>query len=390
MPSPHWSILATVFVAQAVGIGATFGAFTVFVDPVVEEFGSSRGVVSTGMGLMALMIGVMGPIWGRWVDTGAFRRIMLIGSVSVTVCLLAASWAPSLPVLGVLCIAIGIVAPLIGPLAGASLVGKVFVEARGRSLGIASMGPPAGTFFFAMFAGEVIVHSDWRTALQGFALVSALLVPLIAFVIPKQVAADPPVVGVLPWTRARLLRSRDFLSGACAMGIGAGLSIGWGSQVVPFVSDLGHDLEASAFVAAVGGGMGIVGTVVLGMLADRWSPRWLFFSVILLQALGFGVYLMAPPYLVLLGTAALFGPCGGSFTTLYAMLLTERFGPGGLGQSLGLTNVFMLPFASLSPVVAGSLRDASGSYALPIVVLGAGMVLAACALLVPPRGEISP
>lgn len=380
----------TVFAAQAIGIGATFGAFTVFVDPVVEEFGSSRGVVSAGMGLMALMIGVMGPIWGRWVDTGAFRRIMLIGSVLMTGCLFAASQAPSLPVLAVLCIAIGIILPLIGPLAGASLIGKVFVEARGRSLGIASMGPPAGTFVFAMFAAEVIVQYDWRTALQSFALVSALLVPLIAFVIPKQVGAPAPAAGDVLWTRARLLRSRDFLSGACAMGIGAGLSVGWGSQVAPFVSDLGHDLEASAFVVALGGGMGIVGTVGLGILADRWSPRWLFFGVILLQAFGYGVYLLAPPYPVLLCTAALFGVCGGSFATLYTMLLAERFGSAGLGQSLGLTNLFLLPFASLTPVIAGSMRDTSGSYALPLAVLGVGMVLAACALLVPPRGEINP
>ena len=379
----------TAFLAQAVCVGATFGSFTVFVDPLVAEFGSSRGVVSVGMGLMALMIGVMGPIWGRWVDRGEFRRILATGSAAMSVCLFAASWAPSLPLLGLLCVAIGTVAPLTGPLTGSSLVGKVFAEGRGRAVGIASMGPPAGTFLFAIVGGEVIVHSDWRTALRIFAFAAALLVPLVLYVIPKRVPA-PPSDGTVAWTRSGLLRSRNFLSGACAMGIAAGLSTGWASQVAPFVSDLGHDLEAAAFVAAVGGGMGIVGTLVLGMLADRWSPRWLFFGVILLQAGGYGVYLLAPPYPVLLATAALFGICGGSFATLYTLLLTERFGTAGLGQALGVTNLFLLPFASLSPVLAGSLRDSSGSYALPIALLAVGMVVAASALLVPPRERVSP
>jgi len=387
---PHWTLLATVFAAQAVGVGVTFGAFTVFVDPIVDEFASSRGVVSAGIGLMALMIGVMGPVWGPWIDAGAFRRMMVGGAATLSASLLAASFAPSLPVLAFLCALAGTVAPLMGPLIGSSLIGKVFVEARGRALGVASMGPPAGTFLFAMLGGEWIVEFGWRTALRGFGVVAGLLVPVLFFVIPRQVPRSIVASEQARWTRARLLRARSFLTGAVAMGIAAGLSLGWGSQVVPFVSDLGHGFEASALVAAVGGGTGIVGTLLFGFLADRWSARWLFLTVIVLQAASFCIFLSTPPYPVLLAVAALSGICGGSFATLYAMLLTERFGAAELGQTLGLTNVFVLPFASLSPVLAGTLRDSSGSYALPLLVLAGGMLLAACALLVPPPRAINP
>jgi hypothetical protein len=49
--------------------------------------------------------------------------------------------------------------------------------------------------------------------------------------------------------------------------------------------------------------------------------------------------------------------------------------------SLGLTNLFILPFGATAPMLAATLRDSSGSYALPIVVLGSGMLIAAGALL---------
>ena len=388
MSRPRWTLLAAVVAVQAVGIGATFGAFTVFVDPVAQDFGASRAQVSFGIGLLALMIGVTGPFWGRWIDTGSFRRIMLLGSVGIAASLFAASFAPSIGMLGLACLVVGGMVPLVGPLTAAALVGKLFVEGRGRAMGIAAMGPPAGAALFAVIAGEVIPRADWRLALRVFSLLALCLTPIIWLAIPRKVASPRRPETPAESGGGSLLRSRDFVAAALAMGMTVGLSMGWGAHVAPFVMDLGHDLEAAARVAAVAGGMGIVGTLGFGIVADRISPRWLFVTTILLQVGGFAIYLSEPAYSGLIATAALFGICGGSFTTLYALILAERFGADGLGRSLGLTNLFILPFGVLSAPLAGTLRDTTGSYAAAIVVLMTGLVIAASSLLlVRPAGR---
>jgi predicted MFS family arabinose efflux permease len=391
MTQPHWSLIATVFATQAIAVGAVFGAFSVFVPPVEQTFGAPRGQFASGIGLMALMLGITGVIWGRWIDTGAFRRIMLCGCFATTACFVVASLASSVAVLAATCIVMGSFIPLVGPLTGSALIGKVFVESRGRAMGLASMGPPTGTFIFALLAGELITRFDWRFALRVFAAVSLLLVPLVALTIPRRVVTAPTEAELEggEWTRSRLLRTRDFWGAALAMGITAGLATGWGGHFVSFAVDLGYDLSAGARIAAIAGGVGIVGTLGFGILADRFDPKWLMFGVILAQVAAFGVYLGEPPYAGLVGAATLFGVCGGSIVTLYALILAGRFGPAALGQALGLTNLFVLPFGALSAPVGAALRVQSGSYTLTIVVFACVLAVAAASLLLVRRSAQS-
>ena len=172
-----------------------------------------------------------------------------------------------------------------------------------------------------------------------------------------------------------------------AMGIGAGVASGWGYHLVSFTLDLGHDLAEGARIAALAGLVGIVGTVVFGVLADRFQAKWLLFGTLFGQVTAFGVYLTEPDYPGLLAAAVLFGICGGSLVTLYALILTQRFGPAALGQALGVTNLFVLPFGVLSSPVAGWLREQTASYAAPILVLGGLLVVAALSLLLIRRPE---
>ena len=285
--------------------------------------------------------------------------------------------------LGALCVVMGAFIPLVGPLTGSALIGKAFVEQRGRAMGIASMGPPAGGAAFALLAGAVIPRADWRTAFGVFAAISLVLFPLIVWAIPRHLetpaAAAAGADGV--WTRRRLLRTRDFYSAALAMGLTAGIATGWGAQLVPYVLDLGHELAAGSRIAAISGGVGILGTLGFGILADRFRPRRLMIVALLGCIAALAVYRTEPAYPGLLVAATLFGLCSGAVLTLYALTLTELFGAAGLGQALGLTNLFILPVGVLATVLAGWLRETSGSYALPLLVLATGLTLAVGSLL---------
>lgn len=379
MSEANGRLIATVFTVQAVAVGTSFGAAPVLMAPIRESFGASIAQVSWGVSLIALMLGVMGPLWGRWMDGGAYRRIMLTGCAIASACLFAASFAPSLGVMALLCVGMGVAVPLIGPLAGSSLIGKAFAEARGRAMGIASMGPPAGGAVFAVLAGELVPRIGWRATFQVLAGVCLLTMALVAWQVPRRIqGAGGP--GVSPWPARRLLRTPDFWAAGLTIGIAAGVATGWSYHTVSFVLDLGHDLAAGSRIAAVAGGVGILGTLAFGLLADRHPPRTLLIGTLLGQVVAFAVFWTGPAYGGLLATALLFGICGGSVVALFALVLTQRFGAASLGGVLGLTNVFIVPFGVACSPLAGWLRDRSGSYGDAILALAALLVVAAVSL----------
>lgn len=399
---PPGRLLAAIFVAQSIGVGTTLGAFSVFVDPIARDLGSSRFEVSIGIGLMSVVVGVGGPFFGRWMDTGRIRAVLGTGAALLIGGFALASVATELWQLAVVSLALGGAIPLLGPMAGSSFISKVFQTGRGRALGLVNMGGPTGNLLFALVAGSVIEDASWRSAVQLFAVVGCvILVPLIAFALPRRVG-DPPesrrpateseiANGVTQPTRRELLGKREYIGAALGIGIAAGLYNGWFAHLAPFASDLGHGTAAGARVVAMAGGMGLVGTLSFGLLADRISPRWLLVFAVSVHVAGLAVYLTDPPYPVLILTAGACGACHGGFAPLYPMLLTERFGAASLGTALGMTNLFLLPFGATSAPFAGALRESQGNYhAALLTFMGALCVSALCLTLMGPARQRGP
>jgi MFS family permease len=174
-------IVAATFLAQAVAIGSTIGAYSLFVRPVVEEFGASMLAGSAGISLITMMLGVSGVPVGLWLDRGSPRRVMLTGVSILVAGLLLASQATALWQLGLACVFTGCGIPMLVPLTTAAVVGKTFDATRGRALGIANTGINIGGLVFALVAGFAIESWGWRAALQVFAVLAFVLAaPAIA------------------------------------------------------------------------------------------------------------------------------------------------------------------------------------------------------------------
>ena len=77
---------------------------------------------------------------------------------------------------------------------------------------------------------------------------------------------------------------------------------------------------------------------------------------------------------------------------VYAAFIGRLFGARSFGSVMGLGGLVMLPFGAAAPVLAGALRDASGSYASALLAfvaafsLGAGLI----ALIRPASGQHAP
>jgi MFS family permease len=391
-------IIAVSFAAQAVAIGPAFGLFSLLVKPIVDEFGATYAQVSLGLSLLMLSMAAGGMAVGALLDRRGVRGILIAGALGASASFFLLSRATELWQLGLLFgLGVGGSAAMLGILPSSALVSRWYVRSRGRALGIANMGPPAGAVLFAVAGGALLTSVGWRETLALVALVPLLLLPALALVVadrPESVGQQPDGGSAAPaaaagahepiaaaWSARGLLGNRDFWGASLAMGIvGGGLGAGWSAQVVPFAADLGIPAEQGAVAVALGAGLAVPGTLLSGALSDRIEHRRLFFGLIGVLAAAFGLLFAAPSHASLLVASALFGLASGGVLPVFNALMVRTFGAASFGTALGISGLVQLPFPFSGPVVAGALRDASGSYASTFLLFLASLAAAAAIL----------
>jgi predicted MFS family arabinose efflux permease len=359
--------VAVAFTTQALAIGTTLGPISLFMRPIADDLGVSLATVGTGASLIFMMMAVSGMINGPQLDKGHIRRTMLTGAAVLTAALLGASRASTTWELGLCCIAVGACIPMLGPLSGATLVGKVAEQGRGRALGIMNIGAPAGSVSFTLLAGVLIENLGWRGtfAIYGCA-VGVVAIPWILLVIPRSVGAPSSADDDPGMTARELLDNFDFRLVAVAQGIAAGVAMGWAVHLAPYLQGLGATTAVASGVIAASSGLGVLGGVAFGQLVDRRHPRSVMVSVLLTNAAGFSLLALEPAFALAVAAAVGMGFIGGGILPVYTTLLARRFGPESLGRAFGLTNIFMLPLGFGLPPVAGFVASSRGSYALAL------------------------
>lgn len=371
--------VAVALTTQAVAVGTTLGSFSLFVQPLEEAFGAARWHISLAPALIVLALAVGGMSLGPLLDRGAIRPVMLGGASLLSLSLLAASQATSLAVLALCCFTAGLAVPALGPMGGSTLVGRVFVEERGRALGIVNMGAPVGSFVFAALAGLVLEFLHWHGTLVLFGVLAAAIpIPLVLLFIPRHVdaAAHDRLEADAGWTMVRLVRTPVFLLLAVAFAVGMGVAAGWSSQVAVFLYEHGLSLRAAAAVVALAGGLAIVGTLGVGILSDRIRGEVLLVCLLGIELVACLVFVWSARVELVVATVVLFGMTTGGFIPVYTMVLARRFGPASIGRGMGLTNLFMLPMSAASGPTAAAVFDATGSYDLALIAFAGVFALA--------------
>ena len=386
-------VVIAAFVAQGLALGSTIASFSLFVRPVALALDATTLEVSVGVSLMTLSLAACGVPVGQWLDRGSPRSVMFTGCAILSSAIALASQAQSLGSLAVLCVLAGIGIPMLGPLTTAAVVGKVASEQRGRALGIANLGLPVFGIAFALSAGFSIEAWGWRTTLQLFAMAIAVFgIPSIAFGIPNDLGENSRAQAANSndselWTPKRLLSSSTFRVMAVILGLGMGTTTGWVAHVAPFLNDLGASGRYAGGVLGAMQGAMMIGTLALGAMADRRSSSQILLGVFGLQALCFGLLFFNFPGATGVGlsiasvTLVVSGFASGGLSPVMSHLFAEKFGAANVGRSMGFANLAILPFGFGLPILAGGLRDVSGSYS-GAIALCLGLVLVALGAIV--------
>ena len=373
--------------------GIAIFSFTLWVAPWMQAFDASRSEVMTVFLVTQVMMGVSAPFAGRALDVMPVRALVIVGSLCFAVSLLLISRATALWQIGVLYGTLFVAGTVLaGPMAAQKLAARWFDRRRGLAIGLSSVGTSLGGATIPLLVGWVLVQYDWRTAHQVLAgLVVVLVVPL-AWLVVRNSPQDAGVPGegaaatttnadhAYPWTTASLLTNRNFLALVLVVTPVVLVSGGIQQNFGPFAAELAISPSAIASLVSIMAIVMVVGKVFFGTLADRFDHRLLFLLALSLMFATLCLLLLTPSYGLLVLVVALLGFGMGGFLPLLGAIVASRFGPDAFGRVMGLLGPFTT-LAAAGPLLAGYIRDTTGSYTGAWWLFMVALLPAALALL---------
>ncbi|MFQ5846616.1 MAG: MFS transporter [Candidatus Methylomirabilales bacterium] len=376
-----WVIVAASCLLMSLSYGSGL-TMAVFLKPLSEEFGWSRGITALAYSFNMLLAGFFAPFMGHLSDRIGIRRVALFGAAMVGLGLGLASQVHSpwhiYLFQGLLMGGLGYGA-LAAPLA--ANVNRWFTRTPGLATGIIYAGSGIGVMFLPPLSRYFINLFDWRTAYQLLALCAWILMIPAALLLrphesreargaPKPLRAPPrppphreegpavPFPATPPsiwWLRAAMF--------CCCVCMSVPLV-----HIVAHATDIGIPKMAAAAILGVTGATAFPGRIGMGMLADRIGGRralLLCSGIQTSMVLGFLLsHTTASFYIV----AALFGIGYGGIIPQYPILCRELYGTKALGRIFGTVTLFGTSGMATGGYLGGLLFDLSGGYTLPLLI----------------------
>ena len=378
-----------VVTASAVGLFFHFGSllvnsFGVFLTPLAEQFGWTRGQISLAFSLATLTAMLMMPVTGWLTDRFGARRpillsTMIFGGAFASLAILT----PRLWHLYAIFLLLGAVGPGTSAVPHASLITRWFSNRRGLALGIAMSGTALGGVLWPSATQYLIDRFDWRVAyagLGGAVLLIAMPAMLLYLRDHAPLAEHRETMALDGMTRLEALRSRVLW-----LLIGAFFVVSAGIQacmihLVPMLQDRGMAPARAAFAASLLGAAGMIGRVGTGHLLDRLHAAHV--PVLAFGCVSGGIFLLfAGATGMSAGLAAvLIGFGYGAESATIPYLVSRYFGLRSFGEIYSYLFITVPLGGALGPALMGAGFDRAGSYRTPLLICGI-MTLAAAGLM---------
>lgn len=403
-----WVILAISFGAMTLAMGAR-NSFSIFFVVILEEFGWSRAGTAGIFSLNVVVYGIAAPFSGALVDKFGPRKILIAGTIILSLAIIFCSMIRTVFHLYILFGAMAAIGTsLIGYPVHSSVLPNWFVKRRGLVFGIFTSGWGA-SFLLMPLVQSFIVQFGWRISFVLFgALIGAILLPLFAIFSRHR----PEDIGILPdgdysaeeekpltpqvqtgkavdsawintnWTLRKALRTYQFwlifFSFFCIFGIVENMIV---VHQIALMKDVGLSESFAASIVALWGLMVVIGNLS-GFFSDKLGREKTFTLGTLISVAGICMLLLTEkivyrwmPYIY----AVSFGLGVGINSPILGAALADIFH----GKNFGSINGFVVLGFGLGgiigPWLGGFIFDTTGSYStallLAIVITCIALVL---------------
>ncbi len=383
-----WRLLLTATIGCGLGAaGIVFYSFGLFVTPLQEALGWSRGQVTATMFYGSLGLVLAAPPLGYLLDRVGVRAVVLVAIPALSVMLFVlAQFDGSLQSFYALFFLTMVAGTGTTAILYTRAVAGSFDAMRGLALGITLVGPGAAAMLMPPFMQTVIAGHGWRAGFLVLAVLSIAAWPLVFCwlepALRKRHASElavPQGMGRRAALATRTFWTIVFGFGATAIACSALLV-----HLVPMLRDAGLDGGRAARIAALVGVGVIVGRIGIGWLIDRAFAPYVA-AVIFLVTAG-GCLLLAVSGVTMAPLAAfLIGFSLGAEVDLIAYLTSRYFGLRHYGFLYASVYACFWFGASLGPAIAGRLFDHYGNYDKALIMVVGLLVFGALTAVSLPR-----
>ncbi|PRX41090.1 OFA family oxalate/formate antiporter-like MFS transporter [Planifilum fimeticola] len=383
----RWAIVAAAILMQ-IALGAVYG-WSVFVNPLMEQYGWSRSEVTLAFTLAILFLGFGTILGGLLQDRKGPRLVATIAGIFYGLSYILTALATSLPVLYLTYGVIGGVAMGMGYIVPVAVLVKWFPDKRGLITGLAVCGYGAGALLMSPIAA-------WMIETYGLSATFALLgvAYLIMVTGAAQFYRNPPEGWSPPgWTPTEkqmesraardfgvreALRTRQFwmLFFMLFLNVSAGI------MIISQASPMGQEIinldavESAALVVGIISLFNAFGRIFWAAVSDWIGRRGVFIIMFLLQALLFLFLPNLNTVGLFVATTALIALCyGGGFGTMPSFC-ADYFGTKNVGGIYGWMLLAWGLAAVPSPLMIARIRELTGTYTIALYVIAAVMAAA--------------
>ena len=378
-------VAITAFVVLFCIVGLALWGLPFYYDFMVQQFGWTRAQVTSGNALSKLVVGpVFGFIAGWIIDRFGPRRVMMAGILMAGGALVGLGWVSTLGMFYLFYFfnALGYVCG--GPLPNQVLLSRWFDKSRGKAMGFAYLGIGIGGATVPWISHALVEHFGWQAALRWLGvLIIVVSLPLAFFVKEAPLATRHRIAKCLgPRMYMGAFKTLPFFlltfGSMCSIAAVSGTQ----QNLKLFLSLDRHFTQSDAArVLSLVLSFSIVGRLLMGWLADRFSKKYVMLLTYLLVAAGIPFLFLGRTRLALYASAAVFGVGLGGDYMIIPLMTAEIFGMQILGRLLGVILTAGGIAEAVSPWLTGRLRDVTGNYSESCFVLVGIALLGAAAVL---------
>jgi MFS family permease len=384
----RWWVVVAGVLGMIVGQGpVAIFTFGVFLKPVTDDLGVSRGSLSSAITVMSLLAAIVTPLMGRLIDRFGTRpvllpMIVLFALSTMALSLLQASIALCYLLFGLQ----GAFSASQSPTAYVRSISAWFDRRRGLALGIAQAGVGLGVALMPQLAAYLISSHGWRVAYIGLggAILALAFLPVALFVRepptssgqrPISAAGSPGASATEAWrsTTFLLLNACFFLA---VMAINGTLT-----HAIALLTDRGVSLQMATGALSFAGLALIAGRLLAGYCLDHVHGRYVAVGSFCCPIIGIALLATATQPMLLLAGTALCGLGIGAEIDLMAYLVGRYFGLRAYATIYGLLFAIFTLGTGLGPYLMGFAFDYFHGYGEMLAAFEVALV-AACILAV--------
>ncbi|MBN2239754.1 MAG: MFS transporter [Dehalococcoidales bacterium] len=369
-------IVALGFLINTVLMGTLY-TYSVFFEPLTEEFGWTRAATSGAFSLYMFLHGFLYIVTGKLNDKLGPRIIMsccglFIGAGYILMSLTSQIWHIYI-FYGVI-IAVGMSGGYV-PLT--STVTRWFANhpKRGLMVGISVAGVGMGTMVFPPLATWLITSFGWQTSYVVIGISSLVIIMSSAQFLKRAPAemyqstdSNGLVIPQRGVSMQKAFKMRQFwLLSAAYFGFGFLLQSIM-VHLVMHTTDLGIPRSTASSLFIMIGGASILARVLLGGAADRIGNAKIMVGSFILMVAAFVWIFFSKEMWAFYLFAIAFGAGYGGLVSSQSPIVADLFGMKSHGVILGVI-VSLITFGSaVGPLIAGRIFDTTGSYTIAFII----------------------